>query len=425
MATKNKKLTGSIDDVFKSLNKINPLSTMDMANSNIGVIRDYIDTGNWILNAALSGSIKGGIANNKIYQLAGESGAGKTFACLNIVKNAQASDYSIIWIDTEAAIDNKMLSNFGIDTSKKGKGKFMYMPVGDIDKLKSTLTTIVKDLKQVKESGGEVPKILIILDSIGMIASNKEIDDALTENSKADFTRAKGIRSLFRNITLDLGLIGVPMIYTNHVGVNIGGYGDPVVIGGGEGNKYSASVTLCLSKSKLREDKKDDKRQTGIICKAKTLKNRFAQPITVEFHIDFRKRFNKYIGVQNYISWENCGIGKGKIWTQKQFDKLSESSKKICSKFTSVKETKTGEEEVTLYFEPRETALKYVVEHLGETVDKAELYTPRVLEPVKDRLDEVISNHFSFGSDENENEIEEIINDIENSESLENENGID
>jgi len=413
-----KKQERSIDDIFGSLNKINPLSTMDLGNSNIGRITDQIDTGNWILNAAVSGSIKGGIANNKIYQMAGESGAGKTFVCLNVIKNAQESGYSIMYIDTEAALDHSMLEKFGIDTSLKGKSKFMYMPVGDIDKLKSTLTTVVKDLKEVKISGGTIPKMLIILDSIGMIASNKEIEDAKEENHKADFTRAKGIRSLFRNITLDLGLIGVPMIYTNHVGVNIGGYGDPMVVGGGEGNKYSASVTLCLSKSKLREDKKDVKRQTGIICKAKTLKNRFAQPIAIEFHIDFRKRFNRYIGVHPFISWDNCGIGKGKIWTQKQFDKLSESSKKICKPFTSTKETKTGEETVTLYFEPRESALKFVVEHLGETVDKSELFTARVMEPVKDRLDEVIVEAFSFGSDEIEEEIDSLIDEIEESDEL-------
>ena len=408
-----KKKETSIDDIFGSLNKINPLSTMDLGNSNIGKISDYIDTGNWILNAAVSGSIKKGIANNKIYQMAGESGAGKTFVCLNVIKHAQDKGYSIMYIDTEAAIDFDMLEKFGISTSTKGKSKFMYMPVGDIAKLKSTLTTIVKDLKEVKENGGEIPKLLIILDSIGMIASNKEIDDAITQNAAADMTRAKGIRSLFRNITLDLGLIGVPMIYTNHVGVNIGGYGDPLVVGGGEGNKYSASVTLCLSKSKLREDKDDAKRQTGILVKAKTLKNRFAQPLAVEFHIDFRRRFNRYIGVHPFISWENCGIGKGKILTQKQFEKLTPANAAKCKPFTP-----DNSDEV-MYFEPKETAMKYVVEHLGETVGKADLFTGRVMDPLEDRLDEVISAAFSFGSDDTENDIDELINDIEDSEETE------
>lgn len=402
-----KKKETSIDDIFSNLNKINPLSTMDLANSDVGKIKDYIDTGNWILNAAVSGSIKKGIANNKIYQMAGESGSGKTFVCLNVIKHAQDKGYSIMYIDTEAAVDVDMLEKFGINTSKNAK--FMYMPVGDIGKLKSTLTTIVKELKEVKENGGEIPKILVILDSIGMIASNKEIEDAITQNDKADMTRAKGIRSLFRNITLDLGLVGVPMIYTNHVGVNIGGYGDPLVVGGGEGNKYSASVTLCLSKSKLREDKEDLKRQTGIICKAKTLKNRFAQPIGIEFHIDFRKRFNRYIGVHPYITWENCGIGKGKILTQKQYDKLTPANAAKCKPFNKV----GGEEGELIYFDPKETALKYVVEHLGETVSKSELFTARVMEPLIDRLDDVISKAFSFGSDETEDDIDTLLDDIE------------
>ena len=398
----------SVKDIYASLNKINPLSSMDLGNSDIGKIQYYIDMGNWILNAAVSGSIKKGIANNKIYQVAGESGAGKTFLCLNIIKNAQDMGSTIIYIDTEAAIDYDMLENFGIDTSPKEDAAFIYMPVGEIGKLKSTLTTLVKDLKQVKIDGGEIPKMLIILDSIGMIASDKEVEDAITENHKADFTRAKGIRSLFRNVTLDLGLIGVPMIYTNHVGVNIGGYGDPVTIGGGEGNKYSASVTLCLSKSKLAEDKDDKKKQTGVIVKGKTLKNRFAQPIPFEVHIDFRKTFNRYIGIHPFISWENVGIAKGLLYTEKEYNKLKPAESIKCISF--IPENKTEQ----MHFMPKETALKYVVAHLGETVSKSELFTARVMEPLKDKFDEIITKQFAFGSAGIETDIDDLVEDLSN-----------
>ena len=82
-----KKKSMSSNDIFKSLNKINPLSTMDLENSDIGKVQYHIDLGNWALNAAVSGSIYKGIANNKIYQFAGESGAGKTFVCLNAIKD--------------------------------------------------------------------------------------------------------------------------------------------------------------------------------------------------------------------------------------------------------------------------------------------------------------------------------------------------
>jgi len=398
--------TTSIADIYTSLNKINPLSSMDLCNSDIGKVQYYIDMGNWILNAAVSGSILKGIANNKIYQFAGESGAGKTFICLNAIKNAQADGSTIIYIDTESAVDFDILENFGIDTSPREDGAFIYMPVGEIDKLKSTLTTLVKDLKETKINGGEVPRLLVILDSIGMIASNKEVEDAISENNKADFTRAKGIRSLFRNITLDLGLIGVPMIYTNHVGVNIGGYGDPVTIGGGEGNKYSASVTLCLRKSKLAEDKDDKKKQTGIVVKAKTLKNRFSQPVPVEVHISFKKPFNRYIGVHPYISWENVGIGKGSILTEKQFEKLKGAEAAKCKPFTP-----DNSDEI-LYYSPKETALKFVIEHLGETVRKNELFTARVMEPIKDRFEAIISKEFAFGSEGLDDEMDEMMDDL-------------
>ena len=97
-----KKKNKSINDIFSNLQSINPLSTLDMANSEIGKISGYIDSGNWALNAALSGSIKKGLAANKIAQFAGESGAGKTFLTLNLVKNAQKDGYSIMYIDTES-----------------------------------------------------------------------------------------------------------------------------------------------------------------------------------------------------------------------------------------------------------------------------------------------------------------------------------
>ena len=401
-----KKKAMSSSDIFKSLNKINPLSTMDLENSDIGKVQYHIDLGNWALNAAVSGSVYKGIANNKIYQFAGESGAGKTFVCLNAIKDAQAKGCTIIYIDTESAVDFDILSNFGIDTQPREEGAFIYMPVGEIGKLKSTLTTLVKEAKQHKIDGGEVPRMLVILDSIGMIASDKEVEDAISENHKADFTRAKGIRSLFRNITLDLGLIGVPMIYTNHVGVNIGGYGDPVSIGGGEGNKYSASVTLCLSKSKLAEDKEDKKKQTGIVVKGKTLKNRFAQPFPIEIHISFKKRFHPYIGMHHFMTWEDVGIAKGNIFTEAQYAKLKGAEAEKCKPFTP-----EGSDEL-MYFSPKDTARNFVIEHLGETVSKAELFTPRVMEPLKPRFEEIVKSRFAFGADDVEEKIEDLVNDL-------------
>lgn len=415
MAKKKSSGEFSLDSLFGGLEEINPLSTTQMDQSDIAKVRDYIDMGNWILNAAVSGSIKKGLANNKIFQFAGESGTGKTYVCLNAIKNAQRLGYSILYIDTESAVDNEMLENFGIDISGKETGtKFTYHKISSVFKLKSVLTKLAKDTVEAKVAGFEIPKLLVILDSIGMIASDKEIEDAMEQNNKADMTRAKGIRSLFRNITSDLGAVGIPMIYTNHVGVNIGGYGDPVTVGGGEGNKYSASVTLCFSTNKITEGKGSEKRQTGVLVKAKTLKNRFAPPIPIEFHIDFRQPFNRYLGVHNHLAldnaWELFGIAKGNILKQKDYDKLKPAEQAKCHPFTP-----DNSEEV-LFFSPKATARNYVIEHLGDTVSPNELFTERIMEPVKDRFEAVISKEFSFGSDELEDEIDGLVDDISNTE---------
>lgn len=393
-------------DVFKMFDALDPFGSSDLMNSDIASILEHIDTGSWILNAALSGSIKKGWANNKILQLAGEPGAGKTFVAIMMAKFAQKSGYSIVYIDTEGAVDRETLVNFGIDLGKNDDGEpmFRYTPVSESGTITSMLTTVIKDMKQKKLKKHTLPKIMFVLDSIGMLASDKEVDDSLKGKSTSDMgQRAKKIRSLFRQITSDLNVIGCPFIYTNHVGVNIGGYGDPVIISGGDGANYSASCTLCLSKAKLKDDKKDDKRQTGIIVTAKTFKSRFTQPKTIKFYITFDRPFNRYIGMQEYLSWENVGIAKGNLLTPAEYKKLKGADLEKVKVFTP----KDSDEE--MYFMPKETARKWIVEHLGEAIDTRDLFTARVFEPEIDRFDVLVRADFEFGSQETEDHINELL----------------
>jgi RecA/RadA recombinase len=399
MAKKSKSI-GSIDNLFGELDKVNPFATSDFKKTNREV--GFIDSGNWILNAALSGSIKRGFPDCKITNLAGESGAGKTFICMNLIRTAQQKGYLPIYYDTEGAIDPSMLEKLGIDISN---GKFRYEPISEIEKLKTSFAILIKNLIDIKLAGNDIPKIIIFIDSIGMVASSKEIEDAKTGNSAADMTRAKQIRSFFRIITSDLNNLGIPMIFTNHVLANIGGYGDVVVQGGGGGVQFSPSVTLFLSKSKIKDDKDDDKRQTGIWITAKTNKNRFSQPLTVKFPVYFNKPFNRYLGVQDYFSWENCGIAKGNILTESEVSKLKGAEAEKVIKFTP-----TGSDKI-MYFVPKETARNWVVEHLGESVSIQELFTARVMEPIADRLDVVIRKDFEFVN--NDSDISDILGEEE------------
>jgi hypothetical protein len=234
----------------------------------------------------------------------------------------------------------------------------------------------------------------------------------MTGSDKSDFTRAKKIRSLFRIITNDLTGCKIPFVLTNHVGVNIGGYGDPVVMGGGDGLKYSASIISCYSKAKLKEDKNDAKRQTGMVLTSKCWKNRFAQPHTVKVHIDFSKGMNAYFGLHEFMSWENCGIGRGNMYTEKQHEKFTEAEKTECLN-NNYKFEYDGE---TFYFFPKATAQKYVVKHLGRALKASELFVPEVWEPIIDELDEkIIKPMFEFGHMDEDfgNEVEDLIADSE------------
>ena len=395
---KTSKKHSSVDDIFKELSEINPFGSSSFGTSNIYQNDTWIDSGNWILNAALSGSIKKGFPSTKQTSLVGESGAGKTFLTLNAVRNAQLMGYTPIYYDTEGAIDPQSCINFGIDLDN-----FRHEPVSEIEKLKTMYAILIKNLTTLKIKGKTIPKFVLILDSIGMVASSKEIEDARTGNSAADMTRAKQIRSFFRIITSDLNSLGIPMIFTNHTMVNIGGYGDPVVQGGGGGVVYSPSITLFLSKAKLKDDKDDDKKQTGVIVTAKTGKNRFAQPKTIKFPIFFDRPFNRYMGVQDYLGWDNVGIAKGNLLTNTEYKKLKGSDLEKVKVFTP----NNSDEE--MYFLPKETARKYIIQHLGEAIDTRQLFSERVMQPLEDRFDEIIKKDFEFGSQETDEEINNLL----------------
>ena len=242
--------------------------------------------------------------------------------------------------------------------------------------------------------------------------TQKEIDDAMSGSSAADMTRAKKIRSLFRIITNDLTGCKIPFALTNHIGVNIGGYGDPVVMGGGEGLKYSASIISCYSKAKLKQDKSDAKRQTGIVLTSKCWKNRFAQPHTVKIHISFEEGMNPYIGLHEFMSWETCGIERGNIFEEKAYEKWTDDQKAEADKFGYGFEV-DGKK---MYFYPKATARNYVVKHLGKAIPATELFTAEVWEPVIDTLDEkVIRPLFEFGhmDDGFGEELESMMNETE------------
>jgi len=355
--------------------------------STVSEIDHFIPTGNFNLNACLTGSFSGGYPNNRAVALAGPSGTGKTFLLLNAIKQAQDMGYSIVFYDSENAVDKDLVEKFGIDSTK-----FRYEPCNTVQEFRSSVTALTDLLIEQKKKGVELPKILIALDSAGNLATQKEVDDAKSGSDKADMTRAKLLKSTFRILMTKLGICKIPFLFTNHTYQTQDLFSRQVG-GGGTGPEYAASIILFLGKAKLKEGTE----QTGIIVTAKPNKNRFAKPLPIKFHISFNKGMNPYIGLEEYISWDNCGIERGRFINQNAYNKLTDAGKAECREHIYEKDGN----DITIYFQSAATARKICVAHLNDTVELNELFTPKVItQEVLDRLEPIVNEKFKYGTDD-------------------------
>jgi recombination protein RecA len=340
-------------------------------------IEEYIPTGNYLLNAQMSGSLFGGYPNTRSIGIAGDSGAGKTFLCLNAVRELQAKGYMVIYIDTEGAIDSSDYVKFGVDLTK-----LKYLRMGLISEVKFFVNDL---LETIKENPGL--KIAMFVDSVGMLDTDKSKSDMEKGKNAGDMgLRAKEMRALFKSFTLDLSNYKIPFIFTNHTYASMDQY-TPKGMSGGGGPEFSASIILMLSKGTLRDEAKTT---TGIIVRSKTKKNRLAKPIDIEFHISFHKGMNRFVGLEQYVTWENCGVGRGNKLTEKEFSKLKPDEQEICSRFEL-----NGE---TFYFLPKKLGKTYLIRHNGDEVPVKEFFSARLFtQEVLTELDErVIKPTFKF-----------------------------
>ncbi len=179
--------------------------------SEIEETETYVDTGSYIFNALVSGSVFGGVSGNKITAIAGESSTGKTFFSLAVVKNFLDTnpDGYCLYFDTEAAITKYLLDSRGIDTSR-----FVVVNVVTVEEFRTKALKAV-DIYMKKPEGERNP-CMFVLDSLGMLSTSKEINDALNEKEVRDMTKSQLIKGAFRMLTLKLGQAKVPLIVTNH-----------------------------------------------------------------------------------------------------------------------------------------------------------------------------------------------------------------
>jgi RecA/RadA recombinase len=228
----------------------------------------FIDTGSYIFNALVSGSIYGGIPGNKITAIAGESSTGKTFYCLGIVKHFLESnpDAGVIYFESESAISKSMIESRKIDSNR-----MVIVPVTTVQEFRLQAIKILD--KYLTQTPEKRKPMMFVLDSLGMLSTTKEIEDSEAGKETRDMTRAQVVKSIFRVLTLKLGKANVPMIVTNHTYDVVGAYVPTKEMGGGSGLKYAASTIIYLSKSK----EKDGKEVIGNIIKAKTAKSRLSK----------------------------------------------------------------------------------------------------------------------------------------------------
>ncbi len=251
----------------------------------------FIGTGSYILNAQLSGSIYGGIPDNRVTAIAGEQATGKTFYAIGIAKDFLDSneDGAVFYFDSEAAATTDLFKDRGLDPDR-----VWHFPVDTIEEFRTQMIRILDNL--LKTSEGDRKPLLIVLDSLGMLASAKELNDALDDKQVRDMTKSQTIKSVFRIITSKLGKLKIPMIVTNHTYKTMNPYGEPSDMGGGSGLKYAASTIMTLTKSKEKDTSKEI---IGNIIKVKTYKSRLTKENTqIATRLFFDKRgLDKYYGL--------------------------------------------------------------------------------------------------------------------------------
>ena len=256
-----------------------------------GEFSGTVDTGSYMLNALLSGSLTGGIPNNKITAFAGESATGKTYFVLGIIKTFLDNDpeAGVMFYDTEAAVTKKMMEERGIDTSR--------VIISEPQTIQEFRTHALKSIELFQQTPEDKrPPFMFCLDSLGLLSTTKELEDIAEGKETRDMTKAQVIKACFRVLTLKLAKAKIPMLVTNHVYEVIGSYIPMKEMGGGTGLKYAASTIVYLGKKKERDN--TTKEVVGNIIKCTTYKSRLSKENAVaEVLLRYDSGLDKYHGL--------------------------------------------------------------------------------------------------------------------------------
>jgi len=259
--------------------------------------QDWISTGNFALNYLLSGDFRRGIPLGKVSVFAGESGAGKSYIVSgNIVKSAQEQGIFVVLIDSENALDEKWLHALGVETTDD---KILKLNMAMIDDVAKTISTFMDDYKSMNEE--DRPKVLFVVDSLGMLMSPTEVNQFEAGDMKGDMGRkAKALKALVTNCVNMFGSYNVGMVVTNHTYASQDMFDPDDKISGGSGFIYASSMVVAMKKLKLKEDADGNKTSTvnGIRAACKVMKTRYAKPFEgVQVKIPYETGMDPYSGM--------------------------------------------------------------------------------------------------------------------------------
>ena len=254
-----------------------------------GDVKSFIDTGSYILNGLLSGSIYGGLPSNKITAFAGESATGKTFFVLGCVRQFLSDNPSggVIYFESESALTKDMIESRGIDSSR-----MIILPVATVQEFRTQATKILE--KHLEESEKDRPPMMICLDSLGNLSTSKEMEDVSDGKDTRDMTRAQMVKGTFRVLTLLGGKAKVPLVVTNHTYDQIGTLFPQKIMGGGTGLHYAASSIIFLSKKK----EKDGTEVIGNVIHCRNYKSRLTKENKmIDVLLTYNEGLNRYYGL--------------------------------------------------------------------------------------------------------------------------------
>jgi RecA/RadA recombinase len=275
----------------------------------------WVDTGNYALNYAISGDFNKGVPLGKVTMFAGQSGSGKSFICSgNLIRNAQKQGIYVVLIDTENALDETWLKPLGVDTSED---KLLKLNMAMVDDVAKMISDFMKDYKTryASEAPDSRPKVLFVVDSLGMLLTNTDVNQFEAGELKGDMGRKpKALTALVRNCVNMFGEYEVGLVVTNHSYASQDMFNPDDVISGGQGFVYASSIVVAMQKLKLKEDEDGNKTSevNGIRAKCKVMKTRYNKPFeTVEIKIPWESGMDPNSGLVDFFEAKGVLVKDG------------------------------------------------------------------------------------------------------------------